>query len=280
MIQLPQWVLTGYSLNPWTVLALLGSLALYCTGVVRLWSRAGTGSGISRAQLSAFIAGIVVLAVALLSPLEYAASVLFSAHMVQHMLLAYVAAPLLAWSVAGLGFLWALPAQKRVQLSRVWLGNRLLRRAVAWLTAPFTVLTLFTLSFWLWHAPVMYEAALRSPALHALEHFTMFASAFLFWWLILQPTGRRRLSRGAGVLFVLAAMLQGLVLASLLAFASSPLYPVYALSAQALGVSALQDQQLAGMIMRTPATIILLVTAVWLFVTWLGQLERHDMEYG
>jgi|SRR5690625_4254414 len=280
MTQLPEWVLTGYSLNPWVLTALFGPLLLYSIGVTRLWRQAGIGKGISRTQSAAFTLGIITLGVALLSPLEYVATMLFSAHMLQHMLLAFVAAPLLAWSEAGLAFLWAVPARQRVTLSRRWLASGPLRQVVAWLTAPFSVLVLFTVTFWLWHAPLMYEAALRSELIHALEHFMMFGAALLLWWLILQPSGRRRLPHGAAILFVLATMLQGMVLASLLAFAVEPLYDAYVLSAQALGISALQDQQLAGMIMRTPATLILLATAVWLFLTWLGKLERRDLEYG
>lgn len=280
MPALPQWVLSGYSLNPLVLLFLLGPLVLYSIGVTRLWRQAGVGQGISVAQFSAFAAGLIVLGAALLSPLEYAATVLFSAHMVQHMLLAFVAAPLLAWSVPGLAFLWALPAAQRARVGRYWLHSGLLRRAVAWLTSPFTVLILFTLVFWVWHAPFMYEAALRHPLVHTLEHFMMLFSALLFWWLILQPTGRRRLPHGAGILFVLGAMLQGLVLASLIAFTEVPLYGMYTLSAQVLGYDALHDQQLAAMIMRTPSTIILLVAAVWLFVTWMNQLERRDVEFG
>src|SRR5690625_108230 len=280
MMQLPDWALSGYSLNPWVLAALFGPLLLYSTGVTRLWRQAGIGKGISRAQFTACTLGVITLGVALLSPLEYVATMLFSAHMLQHMLLAFVAAPLLAWSQAGLAFLWAVPARQRLTLSRRWLSSARLRRVVAWLTAPFTVLVLFTLTFWLWHAPLMYEAALRSEFVHSLEHFMMFGSALLLWWLFLLPAGRRRLPHGAAILFVLATMLQGMVLASLLAFAVEPLYDAYVLSAQVLGISALQDQQLAGMIMRTPATLILLATAVWLFLTWLAQLEKRDLEYG
>lgn len=280
MTELPEWVLSGYRLNPLVLLFLLGPLMLYSSGVTRLWRRAGVGNGISVGQFVAFVAGVMTLGVALLSPLEYAATMLFSAHMVQHMLLAFVAAPLLAWSVPGLAFLWVLPAGWRARAGRYWLRSPLLRRLIAWFSSPFTVLVMFTLVFWVWHAPFMYEAAISSPAVHALEHFLMFGSAFLFWWLVLQPTGRRRLPYGAGVLFVMGAMLQGLVLASLMAFARVPLYGMYSLSAEALGINALQDQQLAAMIMRTPATIILLVAAVWLFVTWLNQLEQRDIEFG
>lgn len=280
MQQLPDWVMTGYNLNPWLLTALFTPLLLYSIGVTRLWRQAGVGKGISVAQSAAFTLGVITLGVALLSPLEYVAALLFSAHMLQHMLLAFVAAPLLAWSQTGLAFLWAVPGRQRVALSRRWLASDPLRQVLAWFTAPFTVLVLFTFTFWLWHAPVAYEAALRSELIHVLEHVTMLGSALLLWWLILQPVGRRRLPHGAALLFVLATMLQGLVLASLLAFAVEPLYDTYVLSAQVLGISALQDQQLAGMIMRTPATLILLATAVWLFLTWLAQLEKRDLEYG
>src|SRR5690625_197138 len=123
MTQLPEWVLTGYSLNPWVLTALFGPLLRYSIGGTRLWLRAGLGKGISRTQSAASTLGIITLGVALLSPLDYVATMLFSAHMLQHMLLAFVAAPLLAWSEAGLAFLWAVPARQRVTLSRRWLAS-------------------------------------------------------------------------------------------------------------------------------------------------------------
>lgn len=277
---LPDWVFRSYSPEPYLVLIIGSAVILYTLGLARLWRRAGTGNGISIPQAAAFVLGIAALAFALSPMMEAAASVLFSAHMTQHMLLAYLAAPLLAYSLSGLAFMWALPAPARKNLARTWQSSAGLRAVTALLTSPVVVWVLFAVTFWLWHVPALYGIALAVPAVHVLEHVMMFGSAGLFWWLVLQPSGRRRLPHGAAILFVFATLLQGMFLSSLLAFAQQPQYEAYILSAQVLGISALNDQQLAGMIMRTPATVILVVTCVWLFIRWLSGLERHDLEFG
>mgnify|MGYP001206386685 CR=1 FL=1 len=280
MSALPAWAVSGWNLQPLPVLGLLLLASAYATGVSRLWRSAGTGRGITAWQVAAFGIGVGVLAVALLSPIETASSLLFSAHMLQHMLLAFLAAPLLAFSSVSLAAVWALPRTGRKQFGRWWNDAARLRLSVAALTHPVTVWLMFTVVFWLWHVPALYQAALRFELVHYLEHVLMFGSAYLFWWIVLQPVGRRRLGLGATVLFVMATLLQGTILASLIVFASYPLYDSYALSAEALGISALRDQQLAGMIMRTPASIILVVTTVAVFFVWLGQMERRDVEFG
>ena len=278
--QLPDWVFTGTSPGPALVFGLGAAALIYGTGLYRLWRRARIGNGITVWQAAAFYLGLATAGAALSPQLEAAAAVLFSAHMLQHMLLAFMAAPLLAWSLSGLALLWSLPKPARKNLGQLWLRSARVRMLVAGVTHPVTVWLLFALTFWLWHAPVMYEAALANPLLHALEHVTMLAAAGLFWWLVLQPSGRRRLPHGADILFTVTTMLQGMVLSSLISFAQTPQYRTYELSAHALGISALADQQLAGMLMRTPATIILVITSVWLFLVWISQLERRDLEFG
>ena len=278
--QLPAWVFASTSPEPALVVGIGAGAVLYSAGLFRLWRRAGVGNGITSWQAAAFFAGLITVGVALSPQLEAAASVLFSAHMLQHMLLAFLAAPLLAWSLSGLALLWSLPKQMRKNLGQSWIGSTWLRSAAAAITHPITVWLLFTGTFWVWHAPFMYEAALASPVVHALEHVMMLGAAGLFWWLVLQPSGRRRLPHGAAILFVVTIMLQGMLLSSLISFAQTPQYSTYVLSAEVLGISALADQQLAGMLMRTPATIILVVTSVWLFLVWISQLERRDVEFG
>lgn len=255
-------------------------LLAYLWGLRRLWRQAGADHGIGRLQLVCFLAGWLCLVVALLSPLDTAASLLLSAHMAQHLLLAYLAAPLLAYASVGLAIIWALPHAGRLGYSRWWRGSPRARGLIAWLTHPATVLLLYVLSFWLWHLPAAYQAALRIPVVHGLEHLSMFGSAYLFWWLVIQPLGRRRIGLGATVLYVLAASVQGMVLSSLIVFAPAPLYVDYATAAQALGVEALRDQQLAGAMMRTLGGLVYLAASVVLFLAWIRQMERRDLQLG
>lgn len=277
---LPAWLWSAWSLPPLTTSALLAMLLVYLLGVRRLWRQAGRGQGVGGLQLASFLAGWAFLVIALLSPLDTAVSLLFSAHMAQHLLLAYLAAPLLAYASVGLAAVWALPRTARLGYGRWWRRSPRFRVAVARLTHPATVLLLYVLSFWLWHLPAAYQAALRFPVLHALEHLSMFGSAYLFWWLVIQPLGRRRLGLGATLLYVVAASVQGMVLSSLIVFAPAPLYAGYVTAAQALGVEALRDQQFAGAMMRTLGGLVYLAASVALFLAWIRQMERRDLVAG
>src|SRR5439155_14282040 len=121
-------------------------------------------------------------------------------------------------------------------------------------------------ALWVWHLPSLYQAALRNEPIHALEHGSFLGTSVLFWWTALSPGGRRRLPRGADVLYVFTGGFQGAALGALLTFASVPLYPFYAHTVGPWGLSPLQDQQLAGVIMWIPSGVIYLAVASGLFV--------------
>lgn len=254
-------------------LGLLFVGALYARGVGVLWGRAGRGKGARYLQVAAFTLGLYILAVALLSPLDAMSHLLFSAHMAQHMLLVLVAAPLLVWSAPLVPLLWGLPGPGRRALLRGWGRARWAQRVLLTLTAPASVWPLFTLALWVWHLPALYQAALRYPGVHILEHASLLGAASLFWWLILQPLGRRRLNHGAAVLFVFTTSVHSTVLSALLIFAPTPLYPVYAESAALWGITPLEDQRFAGLVMNLPMSLTFLLTAAALFLFWLRGME-------
>jgi putative membrane protein len=252
-----------------TLIALLA--AAYALGLRRLWSR-GRGRGISVLQAVSFAAGIVVLLVALVSPLDRIAASLFSAHMVQHLLLILVAAPLLVGGAAGTAIGLALPVPAR-RTVRSWEQHRSMRAVTGVLTRPVVVLVLHITALYVWHLPSFYQAALGNDAIHALEHACFFGTAWLFWWLIIDEKGRRKLGDGAAVLFVFLAGLASGALGALLTFAPTALYPLQALGARGWGLTALQDQQLAGLIMWVPAGVVYVLTAAVLFLKWMSQMD-------
>jgi len=216
---------------------------------------------VNRRRTASFAAGMAVMAVALSPPLDGAADRHFSAHMVQHMLLILVAAPLLVAARPGALLLEALPVPPRARVGRALHrpGWRVARRVI---TNPVVVLTIAVGGFWAWHLPRLYETALTNPAVHVLEHGTFLAGAFLFWSVVLDPGPRRRLSLGATCGFLFAAMLANIWLAAGLAFATTPLYSVYAGHG---ADAALMDQQLAGVVMWVPADVVYFVTLMMLF---------------
>jgi putative membrane protein len=215
------------------------------------------------------------VAVALLSPLGTLGETVFWGHMVQHLVLVIVAAPLLVLGAPLLPWLWALRPRARRGLGAWWRRARVLPALAALLTTPLVAWGLHTGVLWLWHLPAAYEAALSDDRWHALEHASFLGTACLFWWVVLQPAGRRRLSRGMAVLYVVTTGMQGGLLGALLTFAGRPFYPVQSAGAAEWGLSTLGDQQLAGLIMWLPAGLAYLAAAGTLFVLWLQAEETR-----
>lgn len=216
-------------------------------------------------QVQAFIAAISILIIALISPVDPMSDMLASVHMVQHTLLMMVAAPLLALASPGYVGAWAVPAgllRRRSRLRFLFSGgiraSRFGRPIVIWL--------LYGLTLWLWHLPVLYQAALRNPYVHDLQHLAFFCSSFLFWRILLDPFQRNRIHPGVGILYLFVASLHAMILGVLMALSPSVWYSHYEASAHHFGLSALQDQQLAGYIMWMPAGITYVVVAAALLL--------------
>jgi putative membrane protein len=271
--QLPsQWTLEAQVVIPIAALAWF-----YAAGVHALWRHAGIGRGVRVWQAAAFAAAILTLVIALISPLDAAASALFSAHMAQHALLMLVAAPLLVLGEPGVAFTWALPRDVLAYVHDAQ-RNRIWSAAARALTHPLAVWILFAATFWIWHAPPIYDAAVRHDTLHALEHVTLLGVSVLFWWTLLHAAGRRRFEYGAAVVFVFTTMLQMMIVPALLIFSGESWYPYYAHISPAWRLTPLQDQSLAGLIMWMPSNVIFLVVGGWLVVRWLQDDERRVTE--
>lgn len=261
--------------DPLTSAALLAPALLYARGVYTLWREAGVGRGIAKWRVVAFAGGLLVLFVALLSALEAMANVLFSAHMVQHLLLLVVAPPLLLLGRPEVAFFWALPHTQRPALAR-WVRQRPALTSI-WrlLSRPPVVWILYALALWIWHLPVLYQAALRSEVIHILEHATFFGAALLLWWTLAHSHTRGSIrSYGVGILLVFTTALHGGLLGWLLTFTSQAWYPAYAETTSLWGLAPLEDQQLAGAIMWAPAGLIYALSALVLLAAWLRAMER------
>jgi putative membrane protein len=255
-----------WTFEPWVVLPLALAAALYAAGLVRLWRRAGTGRGVRRARVLAFAGGWSTLVVALVSPLDALGVQLFSAHMVQHELLMIVAAPLLVLGRPISAWAWALPPRWAAGLGRAT-RRRAVRVAWRTISTPLPAWTLHALALWLWHVPAAFDAALRSPELHVWQHLSFLVSALLFWWPALGPAGRERL--GSGLIYLFTTMVHTAALGALLTLSPLPWYAGYAATTGRLGVDALEDQQLGGLVMWVPAGLVYLASALVLAARWL-----------
>lgn len=267
----------------WDLLLLVGlglSGWAYVRGVTTLWRRAGLGRGVTGWQAAAFGGGLIALFIALISPLDALSEALFSAHMVQHVILILVAAPLLVLGAPPAALIWSVPRRWQRGLGRWWQRQRGLRAGWRILTQPLLVWTLHTLALWAWHVPALYQAALQNETLHALEHLSFFGTGLLFWRAIMSPFGRKKVATGPGrLLYIFTMALQSGGLGALMTFSPRPWYGTYTSTTTAWGLTPLEDQQLAGVIMWVPAGVVYLVAALVLLGSWLQALERQD-NYG
>ena len=252
---------------------------LYGIGILRLWSRAGIGHGVPVWRALTCASGFGALFAALISPLDAAADGSFALHMTQHMLLVVVAAPLIALGNFGVVALTALPGGLRVPLGRIF-ASAPVRRVRAWLFAVPVATAGHGVVVWLWHAPRLYEAALADPLTHYLEHLTMFGTAVVFWGSVLGATGRGMHGYGAGVGALFLTMLHTGLLGILLALAPAPLYPSYATATPWLGLTPLEDQQLAGIVMLIPGGLVYLMGGLGLLAAWLAAAEARTLAAG
>jgi putative membrane protein len=255
--------------------ALAASLSLamvvcYLRGLYRLHRSPAGASHAGRPW--ALAAAIVITGVVTTPPLGELLEQRLSTHMVQHMVLIVVSAPLLAVSGCGLPLLVGLPRVVRRPVSR--LRHRFPITSVA---GPHMAWGVHIAALWLWHLPAAYDEAVRSEYAHLAEHACFLVTAWLFWWHILGPA-RRRLTGLPAVLYLVAAIPPGAALGALLTFASSPLYPDQSAEAAASGASPLADQRLGGLVMWVPLDFAYVALAVALVAVWLRTLQRRFPE--
>jgi cytochrome c oxidase assembly factor CtaG len=225
-----------------------------------------------------FYAGLLVILAALASPIDTLAEKLFWVHMTQHVMLLTIAAPLIV-----LGAPWAsiwrpLPLGFRRTVAKAisrssWCGP--LRALGRLLSRPIPVWIVFSANLVAWHIPGLYDLAVRDRAVHDLEHVTFLVFGVLLWAQVLDsPPLRARLSAIHRVYYIVASAIVSWVIALVLIFAASPLYPAYAhLAHRPGGISALTDQQLAGGVMLVPGSLSMTLFVFVQLYLWMGMDE-------
>ena len=252
--------LTSFAWDPWIGAALLLTALVYLRGWRLLHAQMPERFGAPR--LAAFLAGLTVLHLAVASPLDAFAGLLLSVHMIQHMLLTMVVAPLLLLGLPQIPLLRGLPAP----LARGALGPFLaapeVRALGRGLSHPLVALLAFVAATWLWHLPALYELALRSRGWHAFEHACFLFTALLFWWPVVAPWPSVPVwPRWAVLPYLLAADLANTALSALFSFSDGVIYPTYAEAPRLGGTSALGDQSAAGALMWVLGAAAYLVPA-------------------
>jgi putative membrane protein len=254
----------SFTFAPVVLLALAGYGYVY----TRRWRTARAEGGdraASRARLALWWAGILALAVALVSPVDRLGEQLATAHMVQHLLLADVVPICFTLALTK----WILrPVTRHVH--RV-------ERAAGPLAHPVFGVVAYVGAMWLWHVPALYDAALEHGAIHVLEHLSFAAAGLLYWWHLLSPIRSRMRLAGIGpILYMGSTKILVGFLGVLLTFAPSVLFDFYETGGTRWGLSQLDDQRVAGLTMALEQSLVMGVALAYLFFRMLSESEAED----
>jgi len=249
---------TGWSVHWSTVIGIAALAALYLWRASRA-PEAGTPTG---RQKLIFFAGLFVMFASLNGPLhDLSDSFLFSAHMVQHLLLTLLLPPLLIAGTPG----WML---------RPLIRPRAVRAVAKFVTRPVSCYVIFNLVIIGWHLPVFYNAAMANHNIHIGEHLMFIASAVLLWWPFLSPMPELpRLSYPGQLLYCFLTTLPMSVVAIYITMADHVLYPAYAAAPRLWHITPMMDQQAGGLIMWVPGSFVFYGLMTFVFFKWVARGE-------
>jgi putative membrane protein len=262
-------VLLLWRLDPLVVVPLVATGAAYLWAV-RMVNRAHPRNPHPRIRTWCFIGGLAAIGLALASPIEVLEGVLFSVHMVQHLLLMLVAAPLL---------LGGGPITLTLRVSTPSVRRTILRvlhsPVVKAISFPVVAWLLFAAVNWGWHFSTLYDEALENQLLHYLQHTTFLAAALLFWWPVtgVDPSPWR-LRYPVRLFYLFLALPQNSFLGVALLSTGTVLYPHYVTNVRGWGPTPLEDQQLGGVLMWIAGDIAFLVGMAVVIWLWMRAEER------
>ena len=225
----------------------------------------------SRWRDAAFLGGLATLVIALTSPIEAYEGQLFSVHMLQHMLIELVAAPLLLLGApATLALRAASPSVRRGLLSILH------SRVAAVLSFPLLAWVLFAAVNWGWHFSSLYDQALAVSWLHDLQHLTFLGAALLFWWpVVAADPARWRLPHPVRLFYLFLAMPQNSFLGIALMSAPPSLYPHYLSNGRTWGPTPAVDQSVGGMLMWVGGDVVFLLAMGLVVAAWVRAEDRR-----
>jgi len=253
----------AWQAHPDAILMAVLLLGLYVAGARWAGARATPPARVSRGQAISYVSGVAVLYIGAGTPIhDIAERYLFSVHMVQHMLFAFIAAPLLLLGTPG----WML---------RPLIQHKAVYRVAYTVTRPLTAFLLFNAFILLSHLPVVVDLTLRHHPVHFLAHVVLVATALLMWMPVFSPLPELpRLGPFAQIIYLFVQSLLPAVIASFLAFADRVIYEFYADAPRRLwGISAIDDQRMAAAVMKLAGGAIIWGVIAFVFFRWFGQDE-------
>jgi putative membrane protein len=273
----PHVTAATWTFDPWIVGPLLAVGLPWLLGASMLWRRTRIGQPSRSWRGAAFGLGWFSLAGALVSPLHWLGEHLFTFHMIEHEIVMAVAAPLLVVARPIGTMLWSLPRRARTAAGRV-LRRRAIVTAWDWLSSGGNATVLHGIAIWAWHAPLLFDAAVTDVAMHRLQHLSFLLTAVLFWWSVFYHS-----NPGLAAWHLFVTMMHTSILGALMALSPKVLYQAQTATALQWGLTPLQDQQLAGLIMWIPAGTVYAGAAMAFTVVWIrksGELRRRSDAVG
>ncbi len=259
-----------WAFDPSVQVPLLAAAVGYISAV-RAVNRAHPGNPVPMRRTAAFLLGLAAIELALQSPIEHYDTTLFSVHMIQHILLTLVAAPL----IAGGAPITLLLRFSRPEFRRRRILPILHSRVVKALTHPVVSWLVFAGVMWGTHFSPVFNASLEEPLVHELEHAAYLIAGLLFWWPIVgADPSPWRLPYPVRAMYAFLQMPQNTFLALAIYSASEPMYPHYATLQRTWGPSVLEDQQLAGGLMWVIGDLTFLAAILFVVVQWMRQENR------
>jgi cytochrome c oxidase assembly factor CtaG len=253
----------SWTLEPAVLIAIAAALWLY----VPRWRlvRAEHGArGAGRWRLASFLGGLLAVVAALISPIDSISEDVFFIHMIQHVLLLDIAPILL---ICGQTKLILRPATRRLVR---------LEESIGWFGRPSFAVVFYVGAVWFWHYPALYDAALRHPIIHVLEHISYAMAGGIYWWHLLSPIRSRHRLGGMGpAIYMAATKLCVGVLGIILVLAPGTLYSYYAAKGGFWGLSPHTDQELAGGIMALEQSLVMGVALTVIFIRMLRESEQE-----
>jgi putative membrane protein len=261
-------------LHHWSFpISLTTLLALVVLFYVRGWLhlRKALPRIINFPQMAAFIGGLVAIWVAAGSPLAFMDHELLSIHMVQHLLLMAVAAPLILLGVPIPTLLYGLPQNFHRAIVGSLQCSTSLRRIATCISQPIFCWFAAVITVIGWHVPWLFALGMHSASWHEVEQASFLVAGLLFWWPVIQPWPSSSRSSGWSVpLYLFLATLPCDALSAFLTFCGRVIYPAYLSATPPFPISALQDQEWAGVLMWVSITFIYMVPALVLTVRLLS----------
>ena len=265
-------LLLGWSFEPLPTLGIAVAVGWWLWAVRRV-NAVHPGNPVPRRRTVAFLGGMTALAFALVSGIDRYDTSLFSVHMVQHVLLMLVAAPLLALAAPITLVLRLSSSETRHR----WLLPALHSRIVRFMAFPITAWVMFAAMMWAVHFSPLFNASLEDPLVHDIEHALFLTGALFFWWpaVALDPAPWR-MGHPARIGYLFTQMTQNTFLAVVILNASAPLYPHYASLVRPWGMAVLDDQRLAAGIMWIAGDAIFLTAIMAVVVGWMRAEARDE----